>query len=49
VCHIDGVKIFDTLCDLLKNPPTLRLWDAPLRVDILAIVVKGNALHILGN
>jgi hypothetical protein len=41
------MQILDPFCYLFENPATLSLWDAPLRIYVLAVIVKGYSIHIL--
>jgi len=41
------MQILDTFCYLFENPATLSLWDAPLSINVLAVIVKGYSIHIL--
>jgi hypothetical protein len=41
------MQILDPFCYLFENPATLSLWDAPLSINVLAVIVKGYSIHIL--
>ena len=41
------MQILDAFCYLFEYPAALSLWDAPLRIDVLAVIVKGYSIHIL--
>ena len=41
------MQILDTFRYLFENPATLSLWDASLRINVLAVIVQGYSIHIL--
>ena len=41
------MQILDAFWYLFKYPAALSFWDAPLRIDVLAVIVKGYSIHIL--
>jgi hypothetical protein len=41
------MQILDAFCYLFEYPATLSLWYAPLSINVLAVIVKGNSINIL--